>query len=49
MSAPSASTLVSEADQRRLFKVVIQNPNHVLRKLLSEVRQTNYELRPKGS
>ena len=48
MSAPSASTLASEADQR-LFKAVIQNPNHVLCKLLPEVRQTNYDLRPGGS
>jgi len=31
------------ADQR-LFKAVIQNPNHVLRKLLPEVRQTNSDL-----
>src|SRR6218665_3907535 len=44
MLVPSASTLVSEADQR-LFKAVIQNPSHVLRKLLPEVTQTNYDLR----
>ena len=30
----------------KLFKAMIQNPNHVLRKLLPEVRQTNYDLRP---
>ena len=47
MSVPSASTLASDAEQR-LFKAVIQNPNHVLRKLLPEVRQINYNLRPKA-
>src|SRR6218665_688443 len=31
-STPSASTLASEAYQR-LFKMVIQNPNHVFQKL----------------
>ena len=47
MSALLASTLASEADQR-LFKAVIQIPNHVLRKLLPEVRKTNYDLRSRA-
>ena|SRR6218665_3224366 len=32
---------------RRLYKAVTQDPNHVLRKLLPEVRRVNYKLRPR--
>jgi len=46
MSAPSASTLANEADQR-LFRSVIHNPNHVLHKLLPDVRRVSYNLRPR--
>ena len=47
MSTPSASTLASEADQR-LFRAVIQIHNHVFRKLLPDVGQTNNDLRPRA-
>jgi len=47
MSAPSASTLANEVDQRR-FRAVIQDSNHVLCKLLPEVRQVNYHLCPRA-
>src|SRR6218665_2787807 len=46
MSAPSASTLANEADQR-LFRSVIRNPNHVLHELLPDVRRDSYNLRPR--
>ena len=46
MSAPSALTFASKADQH-LFRALVQNPNHVIRKLLPEVRQTNYDLHPR--
>src|SRR6218665_3153252 len=46
MSAPSASTLANEADQR-LFRSVIHNPNHVLHKLLPDVRRVSYNLCPR--
>src|SRR6218665_214676 len=47
MSAPSASTLANEADQR-LFRSVTRNPNHVLHKLLPDVRRASYNLRPRA-
>ena len=46
MSAPSAAALAGEADQR-LFRAVISDPTHVLRKNLPEVRQLSYNLRPR--
>src|SRR6218665_2543689 len=46
MSDPSASTLANEADQR-LFRSVIHNSNHVLNKLLPDVRRVSYNLRPR--
>jgi len=45
-SAPSAAALAGEADQR-LFRAVISDPTHVLRKHLPEVRQLSYNLRPR--
>ena len=45
MSAPSASTLANKAVQR-LFRSVIHNTNHVLHKLLPEVKRVSYNLRP---
>src|SRR6218665_1315503 len=46
MSAPSASNLANEADQR-IFRSVIHSPNHVLHKLLPDVRRVSYNLRPR--
>ena len=42
----SVSNLANEADQR-LFRSVIHNPNHVLHKLLPDVRRVSYNLRPR--
>jgi len=47
MSAPSVPTLANEADQR-LFRSVIHNPDHVLHKLLPDVRRVNYNLRSRA-
>jgi len=46
MSALSVSTLANEAD-RRLFRAVTEDPNHVLRKLLPEARRVSYHLCPR--
>ena len=45
-SAPSSAALAGEAEQR-LFRAVISDPTHVLRKHLPEVRQLSYNLRPR--
>ena|SRR6218665_810885 len=47
MSASSDSTLVNKADQR-LFRSVILNPNHVLHRLIPEVRRVSYHLRSRA-
>src|SRR6218665_3505744 len=46
VSAPSATALSGEADER-LFRAVISDPTHVLRKHLPEVKQLSYNLRPR--
>jgi len=45
--APDAETLAREADDR-LFKSILLDPNHVLRKHFPETRPTNYNLRPRA-
>src|SRR6218665_1822276 len=45
-AAPDADTLAREADDR-LFKSILLDPNHVLRKRFPETRPTNYHLRPR--
>src|SRR6218665_4119370 len=44
--APLAAALAGEADER-LFRAVISDNTHVLRKHLPEVRQLSYNLRPR--
>jgi len=46
-AAPDAETLAREADDR-LFKSILLDPNHVLRKHFPETRPTNYNLRPRA-
>src|SRR6218665_4063206 len=46
-AAPDAETLAREADDR-LFKCILLDPNHVLRKHFPETRPTNCNLRPRA-
>ena len=46
-AVPDAEALACEADDR-LFKSILLDPNHVLRKHFPETRPTNYNLRPRA-
>src|SRR6218665_1517032 len=46
-AAPDAETLAREADDR-LFKSILLDPNHVLRKHFPETKPTNYNFRPRA-
>ena len=46
-AAPDAEALAREADGR-LFKSILLDPNHVLRKHFPETRPTNYYSRPRA-
>src|SRR6218665_670406 len=46
-AAPDAESLAREADDR-IFKSILLDPNHVLRKHFPETRPTNYNLRPRA-
>src|SRR6218665_3079267 len=46
-AAPDAKTLAREADGR-LFKSILLDPNHVLRKHFPDTRPTKYNLHPRA-